>query len=203
MFERFKKHKTLPFVVVSCVSVVFLVFIVVAAVTTRSYGIDADEGISFEDGWTDVDGDDADPSSGFRGEHSFSSHITHDESVSRCLCFVAKNVEFDVLIDGEKVYSFHPHGANILGKFYGSYPHAIELFEVKEDSVITIRTDTINGSKGKFTDIVLRDGSDYIIDIFIIIITYTTMWKTKWVMTKFIFFIFFIIFKHWKVIYNT
>ena len=166
MFERFKKHKTLPFVVVSCVSVVFLVFIVGAAITMPGYGIDADEGISFEDSWTDMDGDDADPSSGFRGEHSFSSHITHEETMSRSLCFVAKNVEFDVLIDGQKVYSFHPHGANILGKFYGSYPHAIELVEVKEDSVITIQADTINGSKGKFTGVVLRDGSDFIIDIF-------------------------------------
>ncbi|MBR1798040.1 MAG: diguanylate cyclase [Clostridiales bacterium] len=121
--------------------------------------------IEIQDSWTRVSGDSIASIDSFRNEASFVNTVTRDQAHGRSLCFFSKNVYFDVKIDDEVVYSFHPISADVYGKFYGTCPHIIDLGAVDDSSVITIEAETINGSKGSFTYLTLQDGGVFNIEM--------------------------------------
>lgn len=129
---------------------------------------ESDQGnkIPYNDYWLVSRGYDSPSVKSFHDEAVFYTYVTSQQAAGRSLCLLSKNTEFDVYVDGEMTYSFHPDSPAIYGKFYGTYPHQIELSSVDDVSEIMIVADTIDGSTGSFTDITLQSGTSFVTDIF-------------------------------------
>ncbi|MBR4493546.1 MAG: hypothetical protein IKP14_02460, partial [Clostridiales bacterium] len=166
MSAAHRQQKTRVFASGVSLTVAFIVFFCFLGI----YGVinepKSNNEIAFDDGWTMTIGYDNGSVHNFHDTSVFINYVTQEQATGRSLCFLSKNVVFDVLVDGELVYSFHPDSPAIYGKYYGTYPHQIELDAVHESSKIAIVADTINGSDGSFTDISLQNGASFISDIF-------------------------------------
>lgn len=155
------KTKRLIFATVLSSCAVFILFICLLGFLSPSEGLTDYSFIPVNDDWSINQSE----YEAFRDYISMTRHVTADQAEGKSLCFIAKNVYFDVFIDNELVYSFEPVSADIFGKFYGTYPHAIDLRNVGEDSVIVITAMTIDDSTGSFKDFKLEDGSSYMFQI--------------------------------------
>lgn len=161
-----RQQKTRVFVSGVSLTVAFIVFFCFLGITGAMSGSNDYNKTAFDDGWTMSIGYADGTIQGFHDDVVFTTQITEEEAAGRSLCFLSKNVVFDVLIDGQIIYSFHPDSPAIFGKFYGTYPHQIELGTVREMSELAIVASTINGSDGSFTDISLQSGTSFLTDIF-------------------------------------
>ena len=161
-----RQQKTRVFASGVSLTVVFIVFFCFLGIYGAINEPKSNNEIAFDDGWIMSIGYDNGSVHDFHDTSVFINYVTQEQATGRSLCFLSKNVVFDVLVDGELVYSFHPDSPAIYGKYYGTYPHQIELDAVEGSSKIAIVADTINGSEGSFTDISLQNGASFISDIF-------------------------------------
>ena len=122
--------------------------------------------VGFDNGWLQLTGNPEESIDAFYGEASFTNQITYEMGQGNSLCFFSKNVYFDVLVDGRVVYSYRPSCANLYGKFYGTLPHSVQLGKVAPISMVEIQAETIDGSKGGFTNISVGDGNAFILDVY-------------------------------------
>ena len=166
MSAAHRQQKTRVFASGVSLTVAFIVFFCFLGIYGVINETKSNNEIAFDDGWTMTIGYDNGSVHNFHDTSVFINYVTQEQATGRSLCFLSKNVVFDVLVDGELVYSFHPDSPAIYGKYYGTYPHQIELDAVHESSKIAIVADTINGSDGSFTDISLQNGASFISDIF-------------------------------------
>ncbi len=166
MVASHRQQKTRVFVSGVSLTVAFIIFFCFLGITGAMSGPNDYNKTSFDDGWTMSIGYADGTIQGFHDDVVFTTQITEEEAAGRSLCFLAKNVVFDVLVDGQIIYSFHPDSPAIFGKFYGTYPHQIELGTVRGTSELVIVANTINGSDGSFTDISLQSGTSFLTDIF-------------------------------------
>lgn len=80
---------------------------------------------------------------------------------SRSLCFRSHNIYFNVIADGECVYSFHPKLGGIYGSCYGDAIHTVEIpegTEVIRLDVTSLKDDSWDG----LYEIVFEDSAYYI-----------------------------------------
>ncbi len=166
MIQLHRQKNTRVFASGVCLSLVFIFFFCFMGIYGAVSDSTHDNAIDYDNYWLVARGYDNASVKNFHDEAEFYTYITEEQVAARSLCFLAKNVEFDVLIDGETVYSFHPEIPTIYGKFYGTYPHQIELSSVDEMSEVRIVADTIDGSTGSFTEITLQSATSYITEIF-------------------------------------
>ena len=155
------------FVTIVTVCMLFILAIVLFGVMTPV--LSGDQGrdvIDLSGSWIQTSGGDIYDISSFTGSVTFCTSISPDDTAGRSLCFIAKNILFDVRVDGEVIYSFYPDYADIFGHFYGSMPHQIELGVVNPDSLIEINAVTIDGSNGGFTGIVLESGTTFMTAVY-------------------------------------
>ena len=124
------------------------------------------EKIGFDSGWLQLTGNPEESIEAFHNEASFTNQITLDMAQGKSLCFFSKNVYFDVLVDGNLVYSYRPSCANLFGKFYGILPHEVQLDTAGPISLVEIRAESIDGSKGSFTNISIEDGNAFLLDVY-------------------------------------
>ncbi|MBQ7275131.1 MAG: diguanylate cyclase [Clostridiales bacterium] len=166
MGDKYRQNEFPIFITVISLSVMLVFFTIIIGVSgTMVGGTDSDR-ISFDHGWYIVEGNEESVISGFYDNAAFSTQMSADQVNGRSLCFLSKNVLFDVLVDGEVVYSFRPKSLSVFGKFYGSYPHEINLGAVGSSSSVEIRAEAIDSSKGSFTEICLESGNSFVTDIF-------------------------------------
>ena len=166
MSAAHRQQKTRVFASGVSLTVAFIVFFCFLGICGAINEPKSNNEIAFDDGWIMSIGYDNGSVHDFHDTSVFINYVTQEQAAGRSLCFLSKNAVFDVLVDGELVYSFHPDSPAIYGKFYGTYPHQIELDAVHESSKIAIVADTINESDGSFTDISLQNGASFISDIF-------------------------------------
>ena len=159
------KNNTL-FVTSVFLCVLFIFIILIAGVAGGLSAFRDNDILYFGNMWFATSGRADESIEDFRGYASFVADINSEQSYGRSLCFETKNTEFDVLIDGKIVYSFHPDNSSVYGKFYGSYPHVIDLDCVGDVSSVEINAETINGSRGSFRNIYIMDGTLYMTDLF-------------------------------------
>lgn len=141
-------------------------FTLIIGVSGTMRGGNESDRINLDHEWYITEGDEESTINSFHDEVAFTAQLSSDQVNGRSLCFLAKNVYFDILVDGEVVYSFQPKSLAVFGQFYGSYPHEVNLDAVSNRSVVEIRASSIEGSKGSFTNVCLESGNAFVIDIF-------------------------------------
>ena len=166
MTDKYRQNESPIFITVISLSVILILFTIIIGVSGTMKGAYVNDRINYEYEWYKVTGDSYATISDFHNWASFTARVTGDQAHGRNLCFLAKNVYFDVLVDGNIVYSFKPRSLDVFGKYYGSYPHVVNLDKVDENSIIEICATTIDGSKGSFTNICLEPGNTFIVNIF-------------------------------------
>ena len=166
MGDKYRQNEFPIFITVVSLAVMLIFFTIIIGISGTMIGGNDSDGISFDHSWYITEGDEDSVISGFYNSASFSTQMSADQVNGRSLCFLSKNVNFDVLVDGNIVYSFRPKSLAVFGKFYGSYPHEVNLGMVGSRSVVEIRAESIEGSKGSFTDICLESGNSFVTDIF-------------------------------------
>lgn len=161
-----KKNKIMFMTLVTSCAI-FLLFVCFLGFMSPSEGVVDHSFIPIDDSWylTNSDGEKPAVYDSFSDTISMSCQLASDQVNGRSLCFIAKNVYFDVYVDGELIYSFCPQTADIFGKYYGTYPHAVNLSSVGEQSEVTIEAETIGDSNGSFKNIRLEEKSAYILEI--------------------------------------
>lgn len=166
MKEKYRQNEMPIFITVISLSVMLIFFTIIIGVSGTMSGGNESGSVSLDHEWYITEGAEDSTVSGFYGTASFSSNLSEDQINGRSLCFLSKNVYFDILIDGETVYSFQPRSLSVFGKFYGTFPHEVNLEHVNGRSVIEIHAESIDGSKGSFTGICLEAGNTFVTDIF-------------------------------------
>ena len=163
-FERRKRNRS--FVILICLSALFCVTVFLIGAFDKPLHSSVNDITYFGDVWVNLSEDESKTIGNFVNDGLFEASIKAEEVRGRSLCFVAKNITFDVYIDGTNVYSFRPSSPGIFGKFYGTYPHVVELDQVRDDSNITIAAYSIDESHGSISGVVLQNGIDYLNGIF-------------------------------------
>ncbi|MBO4903992.1 MAG: diguanylate cyclase [Lachnospiraceae bacterium] len=128
---------------------VLAVFLLIYVVTVTT-GIDraSDSTLrNFEGGWSDIDGrsyDIADVRANYDGVAPIvMKKLPVNVKDSDCLCFESYNINLDVYIDGQKVYSFASE-ENITGWGYGTAYHTVGLSSDMSGRTVQIRFDRSN-----------------------------------------------------------
>lgn len=166
MGEKYRQHEFPIFITVISLSVMLIFFTLIIGISGTMHGGHESDRINLDHEWYITEGEEEATIAAFHDEAAFSTSMSSDQINGRSLCFLAKNVYFDILVDGNVIYSFRPKSLAVFGQFYGSYPHEVNLDEVGDRSVVEIRATTIEGSKGSFTSICLESGNAFVIDIF-------------------------------------
>jgi len=96
--------------------------------------------IDYTEGWISEEGNpvNAEKLDHSDGVHSISRLIDADDVEGASLCCEAANLIFDVYLDNELIYSFHPQLSGFYGKYYGSYPHFITIPQFEGTKTLTI-----------------------------------------------------------------
>lgn len=166
MGDKYRQHEFPIFITVISLSVMLVFFTLIIGVSGTMRGGNESDRINLDHEWYITEGDEESTINSFHDEAAFTAQLSSDQVNGRSLCFLAKNVYFDILVDGEVVYSFQPKSLAVFGQFYGSYPHEVNLDAVSNRSVVEIRASSIEGSKGSFTNVCLESGNAFVIDIF-------------------------------------
>lgn len=120
----------------------------------------------FTTGWTYEDGTEVDFEN-LRNEtktYTIQHVVSPDEVQGTDLCFETSNVFFNVYVNGNLTYEYHPELPRICGKYYGEYIHTVDLDVDEEDSVITIEyTPLLTSPWSTFRYMDLHDGGTYIV----------------------------------------
>ncbi|MBQ9608375.1 MAG: diguanylate cyclase [Lachnospiraceae bacterium] len=91
-------------------------------------GNEEERRISFSEGWTYEDGDAAILTALDFGKKGIIIKSVNGEEISgSSLCFETTNLLFNVYLDDELIYDFHPKLNGAYGKYYGHYPNDVEL----------------------------------------------------------------------------
>ncbi len=121
--------------------------------------------MDFAEGWTYEDGTEVDFNN-FRndvGTHTISRVVSPDTVRGTDLCFETSNLFFNVYVNDELVYEFHPSLPRLCGKYYGEYIHTVDLDVEEEDSVISIVYEPLLESPwATFRYMELYDGGSYV-----------------------------------------
>ncbi|MGI6217967.1 MAG: GGDEF domain-containing protein, partial [Coriobacteriales bacterium] len=119
-----------------------------------------EELLDFSDSWTNDYGDTVDLKkiatymSGKRiHEMTLTSTVPDTLSSGSQLMFISSNINFDVSIDGEVIYSYHPTPPWYAGRAEGSHYHSIALDPSYAGETITLRIENIYPDSGGITDI--------------------------------------------------
>ena len=145
-----KPHKGL----LNCAFIIVFVFVTIVSVLTikdKEY-LEKTHSFDISDGWIYEDGSDADLTKLIEGLEPFtvSRTITREEQKNGSLCFYSKNINFEVYLDGEEVYSYSPSAPKIFGNAYGVYPHHFELPMYDDSAVLSIKIFPIYDDSAKF-----------------------------------------------------
>ena len=91
-------------------------------------------------GWTYEDGSPADAENLVRnqGVMTMSRIINSDDVCGLDLCAETSNLNFDVYLGDELIYSFHPELPHFYGKYYGNYVHFINIPDFIGEEKLTI-----------------------------------------------------------------
>ncbi|MBR2524479.1 MAG: GGDEF domain-containing protein [Clostridiales bacterium] len=123
-------------------------------------GVDVD----YTEGWTAEDGSavnvlELDRS---EGKHRISRDLDADKVRGASLCTDETNLLFDVYLDDELIYSFHPSLPRFYGNYYGSYPHFISIPQYEGTKTLTIEYESLYDSDWTaFRNMKLTEGADY------------------------------------------
>lgn len=120
--------------------VIILLFIIVlisAAISSPDYYIykplSSTNYIDFTDSWMDLDGNPAllnnlnHLPTDSAGNIVITGRLPYYITSNQCLNFRSKNVDFDILINNQLIYTFHPKVGIFAGKSYGSCFHSVVL----------------------------------------------------------------------------
>ena len=100
--------------------------------------------IEFSKGWTYKDGEDAVLTElDFDKEGVIFKEVNGQEVGGASLCFKTTNLLFNVYLDDELIYDFHPKLGGAYGKYYGHYPNVVELPQFKEDRMLRIEYEVL------------------------------------------------------------
>ena len=123
----------------------------------------------FEDmssGWTDEEGNAADPSVIGPGLSVFLQEVPAELLEGRELCFRSKNVNIYVYQDGKKVYEYAPRTFRLFGKSYGLMYHCVNLDPATDSSVVRIETDNVyNDNMSYLAFVRLQESDRFIFDM--------------------------------------
>ena len=118
----------------------------------------------FHTGWYYEDGTPADAENPVRdqGTISMSRVVTSDEVNGLDLCVETSNINFDVFLGDELIYSFKPDLPHFYGKYYGNYVHFINIPDFVGEERLTIVYDPmIDINWTAFRDMELSLSSTY------------------------------------------
>ncbi|MBR1752210.1 MAG: GGDEF domain-containing protein [Ruminococcus sp.] len=92
--------------------------------------------------------------------------LTSNESSGAALCFQTSNLFFDITLDDETIFSFHPTLSRIEGKYYGDHIHFVNIpsFEGIKDLSITYEP-LIDNNYTSFRSMKLQSPREYEYDI--------------------------------------
>ncbi|HBB71654.1 MAG TPA: hypothetical protein DCZ71_03495 [Ruminococcus sp.] len=97
------------------------------------------------------------------GKVSVYAAYSGDTNKGRSLCFVSRNITFNVCLDGEDIYDFDPHLGGYYGKQYGSFTHCVTLPSGSGDHVLTINCKEVTHEKHTgIENIVMQNSGEYI-----------------------------------------
>ena len=66
------------------------------------------------------------------------------EAGGSSICFETTNLVFDMYLDDELIYSFHPKLGGLYGKYYGEYIHTVKMPSFTEDKTLRIEYMALN-----------------------------------------------------------
>lgn len=148
------------------VIVAMLACIVIISLTGGSSYLGYDSTIAdMNDGWTSDEGEVYSLSD--LPMKSITLHHSTDELDLKNMRFCMKSVDtfFEILSNGEVIYSYYPKQSAILGESYGMYIHAIPVPE--DTSVFTIKlTPIYSGSPPAILNAVIEDPGMFMCDLF-------------------------------------
>ncbi len=67
-----------------------------------------------------------------------------EEASGVSVCFETTNLVFDIYLDGELIYCFHPELGGLYGKYYGEYIHTVRIPPFNEDKTLRIEYTALN-----------------------------------------------------------
>ena len=122
--------------------------------------VDAD----YTTGWVDENGNHMSTLKLDRSEgiHRISRQIDSEAVKGASLCADGSNLVFDVYLDDDLIYSFHPKMPRFYGNYYGNYPHFISLPQFEGTKTLTIEYESLFDSDWTaFRNMRLTDAADY------------------------------------------
>ncbi|SCW32159.1 diguanylate cyclase (GGDEF) domain-containing protein [Ruminococcaceae bacterium YRB3002] len=120
--------------------------------------------IDMTEGWTSDDGSYVSVLELNRSEgvHRMWRTISSDMVKGASLCTDESNLLFDVYLDDELIYSFHPSLPRFYGNYYGNYAHFIAIPQFEGTKTLTISYESLyDSSWSSFRNMRLMEGADY------------------------------------------
>ena len=124
---------------------------------------------SYSDGWYYDDGSKVDFSDLRNGleTHEISRVITPEEVKGADLCFETSNLFFDVFIDDDLIYDYHPDIMRICGTCYGESFHTVDIPRFSGQSELRIVYQPLRDSSSvTFRLMQLNDGGSYLRNLY-------------------------------------
>lgn len=151
-------------------SVVFIIIVTVCAVIGVKIQINPhqyydDSSTQLNDGWVSEEGEVLSlsdlPSKALVLEHSAEGM----DLKNKRLCMKSVDTFFEVIADGELIYSYYPQQPAFLGESYGMYIHAIPVPENASSFTLKL-TPIYEGSPPAVLNTIIEDPGKYMIDLF-------------------------------------
>ena len=104
-----------------------------------------EETIEYGEGWTYTDGEKCDLLAlDFNKSGAIERSADWKELSGTSLCFETTNLIFNIYLDDELIYDFHPKLGGLYGKYYGEYLHTVKIPTFDEEKVLKIEYEVLS-----------------------------------------------------------